>query len=75
MAVVFGPAQLGKTFTLESIEGDQTFGCPLVIGVDESVLRPFALCRAVEDMEEADQSVRRTRWCRLEMAIGGRSHG
>ncbi len=47
MAVVFGPAQLGKTFTLESIEGDQTFGCPLVIRVDESVLRPFALCRAV----------------------------
>lgn len=49
MGVVFGPAQIGKTFTLESIEGDQTFGCPMLIRVDESVLRPFPLCRAVCD--------------------------
>ena len=48
MGVVFGPAQIGKMFTLESIEGDQTFGCPMLIRVDESVLRPFPLCRAVK---------------------------
>lgn len=47
MGVVFGPAQIGKTFTLTSLKGDQRFGDPVLIRVDESLLRPFALCRAV----------------------------
>ena len=47
IGVVFAPAQVGKTFTLESIEGDQRFGDPVLIRIDESRLRPFALCRAI----------------------------
>lgn len=47
MGVVFGPAQIGKTFTLHAIEGDQRFGDPVLIRVDESRLRPFALCREI----------------------------
>ncbi len=47
IGVVFGPAQIGKSFTLESIEGDQRFGDPVLIRIDESMLRPFALCRAI----------------------------
>ena len=45
MGVVFGPAQIGKTFTLEAIEGDQAFGAPVLVRVDESIRRPFPLCR------------------------------
>lgn len=52
IGVVFGPAQLGKTFTLESIEGDQRFGDPVLIRIDESMLRPFALCRAIAERFE-----------------------
>jgi DNA transposition AAA+ family ATPase len=47
IAVVFGPAQIGKTFTLQAIEGDQVFGCPALIRVDEAILRPLPLCRAI----------------------------
>lgn len=47
IGVVFGPAQLGKTFTLRAVEGDQRFGDPVLIRVDETLTRPFALCRAV----------------------------
>ena len=47
MGVVFGPAQIGKTFTLEAIEGDQAFGAPVLVRVDESIRRPFPLCREV----------------------------
>jgi len=52
IGVVFGPAQLGKTFTLESIAGDQRFGDPVLIRIDESMLRPFALCRAIAERFE-----------------------
>ena len=45
MGVVFGPARLGKSFTLEAIENDQRFGCPVLLRVDEARTRPFALCR------------------------------
>lgn len=47
MGVVFGPGQIGKTMTLEAIQGDQRFGAPLLIRIDESVLRPLALCRRI----------------------------
>jgi len=47
MGVVFGPARIGKTFTLQAIEGDQRFGDPVLIRIDESLLRPFPLCRAL----------------------------
>jgi hypothetical protein len=47
MGVVFGPAQIGKTMTLQAIEGDQRFGDPVLIRIDESMRRPFALCRAI----------------------------
>jgi DNA transposition AAA+ family ATPase len=56
MGVVFGPAQLGKTFTLKAIERDQRFGDPVLIRVDESLLRPFALCRAVASKFELSTS-------------------
>lgn len=52
IGVVFGPAQLGKTFTLQSIEGEQRFGDPVLIRIDESRLRPFALCRAIAERFE-----------------------
>ena len=47
MGVVFGPARIGKTITLKAIEGDQSFGDPVLITVDESTVRPFALCRRI----------------------------
>jgi len=47
IGVVFGPAQIGKSFTLQAIEGDQSFGAPVLVRVDESRRRPFALCREV----------------------------
>jgi DNA transposition AAA+ family ATPase len=49
IGVVFGPAQIGKSFTLKAIEGDQRFGDPVLVRVDESMLRPFALCRAIAE--------------------------
>ena len=45
--MVFGPAQIGKSFTLQAIEGDQLYGCPVLVRVDESILRPLPLCRAM----------------------------
>ncbi len=36
-----------KTFTLKAIEGDQRYGDPVLVRIDETLLRPFALCRAL----------------------------
>lgn len=47
MGVVFGPARIGKTMTLEAIQGDPRYGDPILIRIDESIFRPFALCRAI----------------------------
>ena len=47
MGVVYGPARIGKTLTLKAIEGDQRFGDPVLITVNESTVRPFALCRRI----------------------------
>jgi len=47
MGVVFGPAQIGKTITLEAIQGDHRYGDAVLIRIDESLFRPFALCRAL----------------------------
>lgn len=56
IGVVFGPAQIDKTFTLKAIEGDQCFGDPILIRVDETLLRPFALCRALASRFELSQN-------------------
>ena len=45
--VIFGPAHIGKTLTLNAIVGDQRFGDPVLITVDESTVRAFALCRSI----------------------------
>ena len=47
IGVIFGPARIGKTFTLKAIEGDQRFGNPVVVTVNEATVRPFALCRSI----------------------------
>ena len=47
MGVVYGPARIGKTMTLEAIEGDQRFGDPVLITLNESTVRPFSLCRCI----------------------------
>ncbi len=47
MGVVFGPSHIGKTMTLEAIAGDPRYGDPVLIRIDETLLRPFALCRAI----------------------------
>jgi DNA transposition AAA+ family ATPase len=47
VGVVFGPAQIGKTMTLRAIQGDPRYGDPVLIRVDESLHRPFPLCRAI----------------------------
>lgn len=52
IGVVFGPAQIGKTFTLKAIEGDQRFGDPVLIRTDETRTCPFALCRALAERFE-----------------------
>ncbi len=47
MAVIYGPARIGKTFTLEAIVDDPEFGSPSLIRVDESTVRPIPLCRVM----------------------------
>jgi DNA transposition AAA+ family ATPase len=47
IGVVWGPSHIGKSMTLQAIEGDQRFGDPVYLRVDEAMCRPFALCRAV----------------------------
>ena len=47
MGAVYGPAQIGKTMTLEAIQGDPRYGDPVLVRVDESVQRAFSLCRAI----------------------------
>lgn len=56
MGVIFGPAQIGKTFTLQAIEGSLAFGDPVLIRVDESQLRPLPLCRAIASRFGLSQS-------------------
>ena len=45
MGVVFGPSHIGKSFTLEAIEGEQTYGSPVLITVKEWIVRPLPLVR------------------------------
>lgn len=47
IGVVFGPAQIGKTMTLQAIAGDQRFGDPVLITVDESAPRALPTCRRI----------------------------
>jgi len=56
MGLIFGPARIGKTFTLRAIEGDQVFGAPVLITVDESTTRPFALCRSICERFDVSRS-------------------
>lgn len=45
MGVIYGPSHIGKTFTLKAIEGDQRFGCPVLITVEKWLTRPIPLFR------------------------------
>lgn len=47
MGAVYGPARIGKTFTLEAIVDEQRYGDPKLVRVTEALLRPFALCREI----------------------------
>ena len=50
MGAIYGPAHIGKTMTLASLVGDQRLGDPILITVDDSTVRPFALCRTICDV-------------------------
>ncbi len=52
IGVVYGPSHIGKTMTLEAIEGDQCFGDPVLIRVDEWLTRPLPLFRAMSERFE-----------------------
>lgn len=52
MGVIFGPARIGKSMTLQALEGDQRFGDPVLITVNDSTVHPFALCRSMCDRFE-----------------------
>ncbi len=47
MGMVFGPSHIGKSFTLAAIEGDQAFGCPVLITVEPWLVRPLPLSREI----------------------------
>ncbi len=47
IGVVFGPAQIGKSFTLAALEGSDRLGQPVLIRMGESAQRPKAVCRMV----------------------------
>ena len=47
IGVVYGPARIGKSITLDAIVGDARFGSPVLIRINESLVRPFPLCRAI----------------------------
>ena len=49
MGAIWGPSHIGKTFTLESIEGDPTFGDPVLIRIVDATLAPLPLCRVLCD--------------------------
>jgi DNA transposition AAA+ family ATPase len=45
LGVCYGPSQLGKSFTLRSLEGSDRLGAPILFRVEESRKRPLPLCR------------------------------
>jgi len=45
MGVIYGPSHIGKTFTLQAIENDQRYGCPVLVPVEEWLTRPIPLFR------------------------------
>ncbi len=47
IGVVYGPARIGKTLTLQAIVDDQRYGSPVLIRVHEAILRPLPLCRTL----------------------------
>ncbi len=47
MAVVFGPARIGKSFTLEAIEGDTAYGSPFLVRLEQTIRGPLPLLRAL----------------------------
>lgn len=65
MAVVFGPARIGKSFTLQAIEGDAAFASPFLVRIDQTMRGPLPLLRALCDALEvssggrADQLMKR----------------
>ena len=47
MSAVWGPARIGKSFTLRALEGSDRLGNPVLIRVAQSSRAPKALCRAM----------------------------
>ena len=56
IGVVWGPAQIGKSMSLAAIEGDQAFGAPILVRVDESIRTPLPFCRALSRKQALKQS-------------------
>jgi DNA transposition AAA+ family ATPase len=49
IGVVYGPSQLGKSYTLQALEGSDRLGSPILFRVEESRRRPLPLCRYMCD--------------------------
>jgi len=47
MGVVYGHAQIGKSFTLKALAGSDRLGSPVLFRIDQSQRTPKALCRMV----------------------------
>ncbi len=45
MGIVFGPAQIGKSFTLANLDDADRLGNPVLFRVGEAHVRPLPLCR------------------------------
>ena len=52
MAAIWGPARIGKSFTLASLEGSDRLGNPVLFRIDQSCRRPNPLCRVLCDRFE-----------------------
>lgn len=47
IGVVYGPARIGKSFTLAAIVGEAAYGTPVLVRVEETMRRPLPLLRAL----------------------------
>jgi DNA transposition AAA+ family ATPase len=47
IAVVYGPARIGKSFTLEAIVGEAAYGSPVLARVEETMRGPLPLLRSL----------------------------
>ena len=56
IGVVYGPSHIGRTMTLQAIEGDQCLGDPVLITVTEWLTRPLPLLREMSGRFELPSS-------------------